>query len=656
METAVKDLILDTTPQKHFEMQQRLTGTYWDNDVWDMHNPFFYQFPCPYVYKGHLRVGGRTRCIYFDRFPSNIKLEMKYYFFQRISTEAFSLRTALNYNNVLRRLGDFFSLEYSSIQSLVEIDRDKLISQWVDYLKKNFALKVEGTRMYYAVITGPYDYYLDYFDDREEYEKDIWCFKRIPGAHLTKTSHHSAISFTEIPEAFRNVVKRYIKYRATLVTMGTCYHTKMGLEAFFQYITQEHPEWADLKQLQRIDIEGFLSWYIKRFGVWSQNHITRVMFLKNCLEYMQLADYDEAPTKLVSKLFLPGDIPQRPKRSNKVRYIPEGVLQQLDEHLEKLKPERFIPIIILLRATGWRISDIMALRHNTCLDRTPQGWYLCGDIPKTQIIGHRVPITDEIAGVVQTVVKETIKLSTNKNNPYKLLFPVYRGKRRGLCASSTHVRVALNRLAELYLITDDSGAPFNFGNHAFRHTKAVELINNGMSLAHVQKWMAHTSPEMTLAYAHILDDTMRKSWEKATKAGLFRMDTEGKMRKIDLSEIKNEDIIEWEYIRFNLDAVRMPLGYCMKPKKQECHTQLNPCLTCRALCTTPDFIPQYECEIRETKVIIERGMKQNREVWVQKNQALLERYEVILSVLKTGKTHHAAGKQGREYVGEERAV
>lgn len=92
----------------------------------------------------------------------------------------------------------------------------------------------------------------------------------------------------------------------------------------------------------------------------------------------------------------------------------------------------------------------------------------------------------------------------------------------------------------------------------------------------------------------------------------------------------------------------------MKPKKQECHTQLNPCLTCRNLCTTPDFIPQFELEIQETKIMIERGKAQNRSVWVEKNLSLLKRHETILSILKQGKTHHTAGKKGREYVREDR--
>lgn len=190
--------------------------------------------------------------------------------------------------------------------------------------------------------------------------------------------------------------------------------------------------------------------------------------------------------------------------------------------------------------------------------------------------------------------------------------------------------------------------------HAFRHTKGVELINNGMSLVHVQKWMAHMSPEMTLVYAKVLDTTLRKSWEQAVKNGLFKITSSGQLKQIDISGIENEDLIEWEYIRYNLDAVRMPLGFCMKPKKQDCFTQLNPCLTCRNLCTTPDFLPQYEHEIQETKLLIERGKAQGREVWVEKNQHLLERYEEIVSILRSGQTRHLAGKKGREYIGEER--
>jgi integrase len=52
------------------------------------------------------------------------------------------------------------------------------------------------------------------------------------------------------------------------------------------------------------------------------------------------------------------------------------------------------------------------------------------------------------------------------------------------------IRNTLNHRAKKYQIQDEQGHVFHFRLHAFRHTKAVELINNGMSLVMVQQWMA----------------------------------------------------------------------------------------------------------------------------------------------------------------------
>jgi len=429
----------------------------------------------------------------------------------------------------------------------------------------------------------------------------------------------------------------------------------MALRLFLRFIHEQHPHWQNFKGILRKDMESYLTWYRAYTEGWRKQHYEYLVSLRSFLDYIQRAGYPEAPEKPHSSLLFKEDFPKRAIRSEEdIKFIPEGVLKQLEESLEQLTPSEYIPVVILLRATGWRISDILNLRYDNCLDRTTQGWWLCGDIPKTQVLNHRVPITDEVAAVIQAVVNEIKEKSTQENNPKKLLFVRLDGKRKGRPPLGRSIREALNRLAKKCNIVDDQGRLFHFGNHAFRHTKGVELINNGMNILHVQKWMAHASPEMTLRYARILDSTMRKSWEEATKNGLFRIDPTGKPVRIDLSDIENEDMIEWEYIRHNLDAVRTPLGYCLKPQKVECKHQLNPCLTCRNLCTTPDFIPQYEVEIKEVKAVIERGKAQGRTIWVEKNQALLERYEVILAVLKEGRTHHLAGKKGREYVGEER--
>jgi hypothetical protein len=203
-------------------------------------------------------------------------------------------------------------------------------------------------------------------------------------------------------------------------------------------------------------------------------------------------------------------------------------------------------------------------------------------------------------------------------------------------------------------IVDLQGQVFHFGNHAFRHAKAVELINNGMSLVHVQKWMTHYSPEMTLRYARLLDTTMREEWERVTQQGPFRFDATGKPTKVTLEELANEDIIEWEYMRAHLDAVRVALGICMKPSK--CHVASNStqALPAPFLCTTPAFLPGFEHHIQDTQAIIDRGKALGRTIWVEKNRATLIRLESITRVVRTGKAHHKAGMRGREYGKDER--
>ena len=495
----------------------------------------------------------------------------------------------------------------------------------------------------------------DHYDLREEFEKDVWDVKNIPGAKYTQNRSDYLLSFQEIPKPFRNLVKKYLKVRVVNVRKSTCKEDIMSLRLFLNFIHERYPYWQDLTELTRQDIEDYLAWYKSYTEGWKTAHKFYLNKLRLFFEYIQKAEYPEAPKKASVKLLFKEDIPKEPiKNKEDIKYIPLTVLFQLDENIENIRPEEYIPVVIILRASGWRISDVLNLRYDKCLEKTSSGWWLKGDIPKVNILNHKVPIDDKVAALIKTQIEFMKKNSSDENNPEKYLFTRFTGKRKGKPLLSPDVQNALNRLAKKYNITDDMGNIFHFNTHAFRHSKGVELINNGMTQPQVQKWLGHLSPQMTGVYAKILDETLRKSWEEAMKKGAFKIDSTGEPVRVDISELENEDDIEWEYIRYNLDAVRLPLGYCLKPSKVECKQQLNPCLNCQNLCTTPDFIPQYENEVREIKQLIEEGKRQGRNLWVEKNQALLEQYERILATLKEGQIHHKAGKKRREYVGKER--
>ncbi|MDC3412883.1 tyrosine-type recombinase/integrase [Aquibacillus sp. 3ASR75-11] len=230
-------------------------------------------------------------------------------------------------------------------------------------------------------------------------------------------------------------------------------------------------------------------------------------------------------------MFFKEDFPKNQKqKEDQIKYIPESVINQL-EFLLNQNPDDviplmndiekdYVPIVILLMATGWRISDILNLRFQNCLIATNNGYYLQGDIPKTDVKQHRVPIDEEVVRAIQTIIEQTKEKSTRENNPEGYLFVRTSGKRKGKPFAGQSVQRALNCWAERYKTLDQHGNIYHFGNHAFRHTKGVELINLGMNLTHIMKWFAHASPEMTLMYAKIADDTLRKEWEKAQKKGI----------------------------------------------------------------------------------------------------------------------------------------
>lgn len=248
--------------------------------------------------------------------------------------------------------------------------------------------------------------------------------------------------------------------------------------------------------------------------------------------------------------------------------------------------------------------------------------------------------------IVQTSILHRQSKAAVEYNPSKYLFVRTYGPRMGYPPSPHAVANTLNRWAKRYGILNDSIQVYHFRNHAFRHTRAVELINNGMSLLTLQKYMAHCSPEMTMVYAQITDGTLKREWEEAqgNRSPLLQIN-------ISTGEVKEAetDVIQWERVRHNLESARVPMGYCMASKSLGCPYVETPCLTCNNFCTTPDNLAEYDYEIRVTEDLINRT--RNMPIWNEKNEERLSHLKTIRHTLAGEQIHHPAGKKRREYTG-----
>ena len=211
---------------------------------------------------------------------------------------------------------------------------------------------------------------------------------------------------------------------------------------------------------------------------------------------------------------------------------------------------------------------------------------------------------------------------------------------------------ALNYIAVKYQIKDEQGRLFHFKSHAFRHTKAVELLNNGMSLVLVQQWMAHASPEMTLIYAKILDETMRKAWEKTVHQGIVQF-TDGKPEFVPgkkLLPMAGSNTFDPERVREHRQNVKMALGSCLKTAKIVCKFVELPCFHCPAYVLTPDDLPALEAYEQQILERIAIGKQAGNMHWIEVNQRNLdERVRPAIAMLKEGQIVAKSEKYEREY-------
>lgn len=471
-----------------------------------------------------------------------------------------------------------------------------------------------------------------------ELAKDIWDVRQLPGVYYAKHGSNHLINFTQVPSLFRPAVKQYIRLWMTHHSQRDCARRVLNVRRFLDFYLSRCPGAEGFQELSRRNIEDYLL-YLKT-GTNSRGKPNSdlliweaVNYFKYFLEYLERTSSPHAPSTPVGKLIWPEDGGLQPQHKyTEDKYIPEGVLSQLEQHMHQL-PGQYLPVVITLRASGWRIGDVLNLRYDTCLESSSSGWWLRGDILKTNVLDHKVPVSDEVAAIIRAQCELIKKTFSEQDNPQRYLFPSTRKRRKGCPICHSTIQDALNRLAVTSCINDDDGNLFHFKNHAFRHTKAVELINAGMSLVHVQKWLAHLTPEMTLAYAKILDSTRRKEWEQTFAKGAVRIDVQGCPKVVTTEQLGHEQEIEWEHIRHNLDAVRLADGYCFKPKKANCPTQDSPCYTCRHFCTTPDFLPQFVKQEHELRELVALGERAGSEIWVERNTQKLNRVLPLIQVL-----------------------
>jgi integrase len=153
---------------------------------------------------------------------------------------------------------------------------------------------------------------------------------------------------------------------------------------------------------------------------------------------------------------------------------------------------------------------------------------------------------------------------------------------------------ALTELARRLDIRDSAGRLIDFRRtHRFRHTRATSLLNAGVPIHVVQRYLGHLSPAMTMHYAQTLAETHEAEFLRYRK-----LTADGR----DL-QIGARDLYDMLQLDQRTDRI-LPNGWCLLPPRQSCDRG-NACLTCDKFATDATFLPELRAQEDRTLALID---------------------------------------------------
>lgn len=458
-----------------------------------------------------------------------------------------------------------------------------------------------------------------------EYDKDIWDLRNL-GIEGNQSRSDYKMNFTRILQPWlRYAAKKYIKYSLALYSVGTAYNKLHALKQFSSFLNDCTPSIL-ASDINRSVIVEYLS-YLSSNGLSVNARRTSVCYLSIFLDLCHQEKWADIKT---GGLIYRGDIPRLQKCQP--RYIPQEIVDQLNQYLDCLPPY-IMRTVLILQATGRRVSEICTLPFNPLLQDAHGDWFLMHFQSKMKK-EDTIPISREIVAIIQ---EQQQCVRDHYGNGCQYLFPQppeywqrSSKKRKGKPIYQRQVNRCLQKLAIEKDIKDLSGQLWNFQSHQFRHTVGTSMINNGVPIHIVKRYLGHETFEMTLRYAHIHNQTLKEEFAKFQGKVV---DVSGKVVEPVNSELELTDL---QWFKKNLQAQALPNGSCALPTiMQEC-PHANACLTCTHFRTTIEFLDQHKQQLAQTEKIIEKAKANNWTRQVEMNERVVNNLQNIINALETG--------------------
>ncbi|WP_121711915.1 tyrosine-type recombinase/integrase [Streptomyces sp. E5N91] len=277
--------------------------------------------------------------------------------------------------------------------------------------------------------------------------------------------------------------------------------------------------------------------------------------------------------------------------------------------------QAFHALMLLIR-TGRRMNEVLMMDFEPLLpllttskrdEKEPDGFVARLAYQQTKITSGdppTIPVDQEIVDIIRLQQKWAREFTAAQGAPEgtdpRYLFLQTKNNRLGkrpYASATFHSR--LGALTEKLTITDSVGRPVKISKtHTFRHTRATDLINAGVPIHVVMRYLGHVTPAMTMHYAKTLAVTAEREFLRYKK-----VTADGRT-----AEVNPSDLYDLLHLDQRADRV-LPNGWCMLPPRQVC-SKGNACLTCDKFVTDASHRDELQHQLGQTEVLIARRQTQ----------------------------------------------
>jgi integrase len=424
-----------------------------------------------------------------------------------------------------------------------------------------------------------------------------------------------------VPPQVRRPMVAYLERLQGTHARSSVQGTASELAHFGRFLARHDPRLASLALLER---QAHIEPYLSKVAV-AVNHSTgqpiaastarkRIQSVGIFLDAIAEWGWPEAPAR---PLVFPRDAPRLPHPLP--RYLPPDEERALLAALQASPNRLYADALLLLRATGMRIGELVDLELD-CVHEIPgQGAWL--KVPLGKLLTERmVPIDEETLKLVDRI--------TVHRSPGRPLRHPRTGKPADFLLTRQGRRVSADTLREELRRAAAEAGLDGVVPHQLRHTYATALVNAGCSLQALMALLGHVSAEMSLRYGRLFDATIREEYTRALTLAKTRL---GPVLPGDRAQLPLAGVTGGNWRDAPLIKARLAGGYCLRTAAQGSCAYANICEHCPNFRTGATFLPVLQLQRADADALAADAQARGWGDEAARHRRLIERLDLLIT-------------------------